>query len=159
MANKRIISIKDKPMVNFFSLKLRILFLFLLTSGCSGTRPESIGQFVPCPDKPNCVYSKSSLRFHEISPLIYQGSQQKAKEKLLKIIKPMPGILIAQDKSDFLHVEFTSKIFRFVDDVEFYFEEPGMIHFRSASRIGHSDFGVNRKRMEEIRGLFTKTHP
>ena len=55
---------------------------------------------------------------------------------------------------EFLHIEFTSKIFRFVDDVEFYFDEPGVIHFRSASRIGHSDMGVNRDRMEEIERLF-----
>jgi len=60
------------------------------------------------------------------------------------------------NKENFLHVEFTSKIFRFVDDVEFYFNAPGIIHFRSASRIGHSDMGVNRHRMEEIRHLFTK---
>jgi len=68
----------------------------------------------------------------------------------------MPRAEIATDKENFLHVEFTSKIFRFVDDVEFYFNEPGVIHFRSASRIGHSDMGVNRHRIEEIRHLFTK---
>ena len=55
---------------------------------------------------------------------------------------------------EFLHIEFTSKIFRFIDDVEFYFDEPRVIHFRSASRIGHSDMGVNRDRMEEIERLF-----
>ena len=57
---------------------------------------------------------------------------------------------------EFLHIEFTSKIFRFIDDVEFYFGEPGVIHFRSASRIGRSDMGVNRDRMEEIERLFIK---
>ena len=57
---------------------------------------------------------------------------------------------------EFLHIEFTSKIFRFIDDVEFYFDKPGVIHFRSASRIGHSDMGVNRDRMEEIERLFIK---
>ena len=91
-----------------------------------------------------------------IAPLIYQNSFLEAKEKLLKVIKSMPRAEIVTDKENFLHVEFTSKIFRFVDDVEFYFNEPGVIHFRSASRIGHSDMGVNRHRIEEIRHLFTK---
>ena len=91
-----------------------------------------------------------------IAPLIYQNSFLEAKEKLLKVIKSMPRTEIATNKVNFLHVEFTSNIFRFVDDVEFYFNEPGIIHFRSASRIGHSDMGVNRYRMEEIRHLFTK---
>ena len=91
-----------------------------------------------------------------IAPLIYQDSFLEAKEKLLKVIKSMPRAEVTIDKGSFLHVEFTSKIFRFVDDVEFYFNEPRVIHFRSASRIGHSDMGVNRHRIEEIRHLFTK---
>ena len=66
----------------------------------------------------------------------------------------MPRARVSMNTDEFLHIEFTSKIFRFVDDVEFYFDEPGVIHFRSASRIGHSDMGVNRDRMEEIEHLF-----
>ena len=73
------------------------------------------------------------------------------------IINSMPRTQISMDNENFIHVEFTSKIFQFVDDVEFYFESPGTIHFRSASRVGHSDMGVNRERMEEIRHLFKKT--
>ena len=75
-----------------------------------------------------------------VAPLIYEISFPEAKEKLLKVIESMPRAEVATDKEDFLHVEFTSKIFRFVDDVEFYFNEPGVIHFRSASRIGHVIF-------------------
>ena len=91
-----------------------------------------------------------------VAPLIYESSFPEAKEKLLKVIESMPRAEVATDKENFLHAEFASKIFRFVDDVEFYFNEPGVIHFRSASRIGHSDMGVNRHRIKEIRHLFTK---
>jgi len=133
-----------------------LLLLFILLTSCAGTKPDSIGQFSECPEKPNCIFSKSSTALHMIAPLIYQNSFLEAKEKLLKVIKSMPRTEIATNKVNFLHVEFTSNIFRFVDDVEFYFNEPGIIHFRSASRIGHSDMGVNRYRMEEIRHLFTK---
>jgi len=55
----------------------------------------------------------------------------------------------------YLHVEFRSTLFRFVDDVEFVIDEPqGLIHIRSASRVGYSDLGANRKRMEKIRLAF-----
>ena len=133
-----------------------LLLLFILFTSCAGTKPDSIGQFSECPEKPNCIFSKSSTALHMIAPLIYQNSFLEAKEKLLKVIKSMPRSEIVTNKESFLHVEFTSKIFRFVDDVEFYFNAPGIIHFRSASRIGHSDMGVNRHRIEEIRHLFTK---
>ena len=133
-----------------------IIFLSLLLANCLGVKPESIGQFVQCPDKPNCISSKSSISLHKVSPLTYQGALQEAKEKLLGIFESMPRTQISTDKEKFLHVEFTSKIFRFVDDVEFYFDEPGTIHFRSASRVGYSDMGVNRNRIEKIRRLFTE---
>ena len=68
----------------------------------------------------------------------------------------MPRARVSMNTGEFLHIEFTSKVFRFIDDVEFYFDEPGILHFRSASRIGHSDMGVNRDRMEEIERLFIK---
>jgi uncharacterized protein (DUF1499 family) len=62
--------------------------------------------------------------------------------------------IIAMD-DHYIHAEFTSAFFRFVDDVEFYFDsEAKIIHMRSASRIGYSDFGVNRKRLEKLRSLF-----
>ena len=130
------------------------IFVLILLANCSGTQPILIGQFPPCPDKPNCVSSKSSLSPYKIAPLTYKGNSKNAREKLLGIINSMPRTRISMDNDNFIHIEFTSKIFRFVDDVEFYFESPGTIHFRSASRVGHSDMGVNRNRMEEVRRLF-----
>ena len=144
---------KSLPLKNFMFL----IFICTLIVNCSGTRPAFIGQFSPCPDKPNCVSSKSSLSLHKIDLLIYEGSPQEARKRLLNVIKSMPRTQISRDKDNFIHAEFTSKIFRFVDDVEFYFEKLGTIHFRSASRLGYSDMGVNRKRMEEIRHLFNST--
>ena len=133
-----------------------IFFLFLLTFliGCSGTKPGSIGQFIDCPDKPNCISSKSMISAHMLSPLEYKGTKLEAKETLLKVLESMPRTRVSTNTENFLHIEFTSKIFRFVDDVEFYFDEPEMIHFRSASRVGQSDMGVNRDRMNEISRLF-----
>ena len=73
---------------------------------------------------------------------------------MLLTIKTFDSAMIKKELDQFIHVEFTSNIFRFIDDVEFYLTEPGVIHFRSASRIGHSDLGVNRRRMNRIRLAF-----
>lgn len=137
---------------NYISI---FVFLVLLTN-CSGTRPPLIGQFPPCPNTPNCVSSKSAVSFHKIDPITYQGTYQKARENLLNIIKTIPRTKISIDENKFLHVKFTSNIFRFIDDVEFYFNDTGIIHIRSASRVGYSDMGVNRNRVEKIRKLFAE---
>ena len=71
-------------------------------------------------------------------------------------IKKFSSAKIKKELNQFVHVEFTSNIFRFIDDVEFYFTDPGVIHFRSASRIGHSDLGVNRSRMKRIQMGFNE---
>ena len=138
-----------------FLLKVFVLLLMGIgLTACSGTTPSTIGQFAECPSKPNCVSSKSVISDHKISPLGYNGSTDNARDSLLRFIKSIPRTNIVTKKKNSIHVEFTSKIFRFVDDVEFYFEDQGIIHYRSASRLGHSDLGVNRERMENIRQLF-----
>ena len=64
----------------------------------------------------------------------------------------MPRTSIVEERADYLYAEFASRLLGFVDDVEFYFPpNERIIHVRSASRLGHSDFGVNRKRIEDIR--------
>lgn len=145
------------PILGSHSIRTIWLLLFLaLFVSCAGTKPDSIGRFAECPEKPNCISSKSSTPSQMASPLIYEGPSTEAKAKLINVIESMPRTQISVNKDNFLHIEFTSLIFRFVDDVEFYFNEPRIIHFRSASRVGHSDLGVNRNRIEEIRHLFTK---
>jgi uncharacterized protein (DUF1499 family) len=111
-------------------------------------------QLAPCPSSPNCVSTQAQDEQHAIAPLRYQRSKAEAKEALRTIVLSLPRTRLAEEDDTYLHVEFTSLLLRFVDDVEFLFdEETKTIHFRSASRIGHSDFGVNRRRMEEIRTL------
>ena len=113
------------------------------------------GTLSPCPNSPNCVSSQSSDPSHFIEPLTYHDSQTQARARLLKIIESMPRTQIVSNIDKYLHVEFTSLIFRFVDDVEFLFEEgKNLIHVRSASRVGYSDLGMNRKRIETIREQF-----
>ena len=126
----------------------------VLLFSCSGRVPLAIGEFRSCPDKPNCVSSKNSNVQNYLEPIYYKGSLNNAKVDLLLTIKTFDSAMIKKELDQFIHVEFTSNIFRFIDDVEFYLIEPGVIHFRSASRIGHSDLGVNRRLMNRIRLAF-----
>ena len=128
----------------------------LALSACSSTSGLSDRGLAPCPDKPNCVSSQSRDDAHAIAPLAYTGSREAALKRIVAIVSDLPRTRIITEAKDYLHVEFRSKWFRFVDDVEFWLPEdqPRVIQIRSASRLGYSDLGVNRKRMEQIRALF-----
>ena len=115
------------------------------------------GKLSPCPESPNCVSSQSSDPSHYVEPLSYPDTQENAKNRLLKIIQSMSRSQIISTTDNYIHVEYTSLIFRFVDDVEFLFDgEQKLIHIRSASRVGYSDLGANRNRVETIRQKFQK---
>lgn len=86
-----------------------------------------------------------------MEPIPYRGTLREARRRLVDIARAMPRTTVVAERENYLHIEFRSRLFRFVDDVEFYLEEePGLIQFRSASRLGYSDLGVNRRRMKEI---------
>lgn len=107
-----------------------------------------------CPSSPNCVSTHAQDAGHAIAPYRYRKSRAEAKEALKDIVRLLPRTKLVEEDADYLRYEFTSPIIRFVDDVEFIFDdEAKTVHFRSASRIGYGDFGVNRRRMEEIRSL------
>jgi len=131
-----------------------IISFSIIISSCAGKAPTTIGQFAVCPETPNCVSTKNINTKNYILPIYYKGSLDSAKRFLFLAIKPINSVSIKKDLERFIHIEVTSKIFGFIDDVEFYLNEPGIIHFRSASRLGYSDLGVNRERMETIRKTF-----
>ena len=145
-------------------MEMTILLLSAVVFGCSASRPAhqgmTDGKFQPCPDSPNCVSSQSPDKKHFIEPIHYEGTQQQAKERLMAVIQGMKRSKIVTVTDQYIHAEFTSAFFRFVDDVEFYFDDVSKtLHVRSASRIGRSDFGVNRKRIEELRSRFLHPDP
>lgn len=108
-----------------------------------------------CPGRPNCVSSQSHDTRHFIEPLEYGIPRVAARKKLLKILKAMPRTRIVSDKKNYIHAECRTRFLRFVDDLEFLFDDNhSIIHVRSASRLGYSDFGVNRKRVETLRQEF-----
>jgi len=142
---------------------LVVLINLILLTGCSGTMPNlgiNNSKLAPCPKTPNCVSSQAHDEEHYIEPIHYEVTQQEARDRLMQIIQSEKRTSILTDHSNYIRVEFTSALFRFVDDIEFYFpneeSEEKVIHVRSASRVGSSDFGVNRKRIERIRSKFQK---
>jgi len=115
------------------------------------------GKLAPCPTSPNCVSTQAEDADHRMNVIPFTGDGAIASNKLKQAIATLPRTAIVTETADYLHVECTSFLFRFVDDVEFWIDEPShVIHFRSASRVGHGDLGVNRKRMEAIRQAFEK---
>ncbi|MEA5509745.1 DUF1499 domain-containing protein [Crocosphaera sp. UHCC 0190] len=128
----------------------------------AGTIPDNLGsnngQLASCPNTPNCVSSQSKDAEHSIKPLSYQGDNSDAIAKLKTIINQQERSQIISETDDYLYAQFTSPWMGFVDDVEFYVNsQQGRIEVRSASRLGESDLGVNRQRIEQIRQAFKTT--
>ena len=120
--------------------------------GCIGNRPVDLGlkdgYLRPCPSSPNCVNSMvNDDEVHRIEP--FRGVSL---EELRELLQNEESVEIITDHENYLHAEFTSLIMRFVDDVEFFsIAEEQVIHVRSASRLGSSDLGANRRRVEGLR--------
>lgn len=133
----------------------------MIFAGISGQRPMDLGikdgRLAPCPQTPNCVSSQSQDSTHQIAPLTYREDSATAFAKLKQLIRGMERTAIVAEDEPYLHAEFTIPLLGFVDDVEFYLDEAaGVIHVRSASRLGESDLGVNRKRIETLRTRFNE---
>ena len=140
-----------------------VLLSFVFMMGCTATLPK-LGvisdQLTPCPSKPNCVSSQATDKENYIQPIDFTGTPQDAQVRLIKILNALERTNIIVVQENYIRVEFRSKLFQFIDDVEFYFPatntEHIIINFRSASRIGYSDLGANQKRMEQIRDIFNE---
>ncbi len=117
----------------------------------AGKRPDNLGvkagKLAPCPNSPNCVSSQSEDTEHAIAPLPYTAIAD-----IKKVVEAMERTTIIEETENYLYAEFKSKLMGFVDDVEFHKDDINqVVHVRSASRLGQSDLGVNRKRVEMIR--------
>ena len=117
------------------------------------TATGSSGVLRPCPNSPNCVSTLADPADaeHYLPPLAV-GSEPLVISSVAAVLDEWPRTNVAEQTDTYLRAEARSRVFGFVDDVEFYFDQKaGLLHFRSASRLGYSDLGVNRKRMEALR--------
>lgn len=137
------------------------LFLICCAGGSTpeardpGAGAEEAGRLKPCPSTPNCVSSRAEDPAKHMAPLPYRVDRATSRRLVIAIVSAMPRTTLVTQEDHYLHVEFRSRVFGFVDDVEFWFDdEAARIDFRSASRTGYSDLGVNRKRMNAISEAF-----
>lgn len=128
--------------------------LLIATMSCASQR-ELGEDDMNCPESPNCVSSLASDSAHFIAPFAFNDQPEAAMQRLKAALLSEKRVTIIKDQADYIHAEVRSLVFRFVDDVEFTLvPEQGVFQIRSSSRVGYSDFGVNRRRIERIRKLF-----
>lgn len=130
--------------------------LFILIACSTPPAGELIdGHLRPCPKRPNCATSDSDIS-SSVTSISFQGSPEKAWQQMQRLLQELGGE-IGEIRPMYLRATFTSRFFHFIDDVELRMEpQEDLIHIRSGARVGYSDFGVNRKRIEKIRQLFSK---
>jgi uncharacterized protein (DUF1499 family) len=138
---------------------LILLILAGILSACAGERPDNPGMrdnvLAACPASPNCVSSRAADEGHRIAPLAFTGEPDKAFARLKEVITSRSDATVTAEKPGYLQVELRTTFF--VDDAVFLLDrQAGVIQVRSASRLGYSDLGKNRSRMEEIRSQFTR---
>ena len=131
-------------------MKKSLLALLPFLSACAGEPPQDIGvrdgRLIACPGSPNCVSSYESSEEHAIAAL--DGNLNQVQQ----ILVAMDGANIVEQSNNYLYAEFTSSLMGFVDDVEFLYDATSnTTQVRSASRVGYSDMGANRSRVEAIR--------
>lgn len=136
-----------------------LVIVSLALMSATARRPSALGvtdgRLAHCPDTPNCVSTQTDRADCRMEPMPIVGDPANALSRLRTVLSAMPRTRIVTTDDNYLHAECTSALFRFVDDVEFFVDrEQRVIHFRSASRVGKSDLGVNRQRMQAIAQAF-----
>ena len=156
-----ITAIKLKSRKLFIIFGILIILTLSLGSCIHEEGSNGMQQFLDCPDSPNCVSSLEDPQDqqHYILPYKLGMSDDKAFTKIIEYLESHKNVkIINTENGIYIHAVFTSKLMRFKDDVEFRIHKDGnnssIVDIRSASRVGYSDLGVNRKRMEELRKYF-----
>lgn len=143
---------------------LALAAVFVLWSGCAAPRPDNLGlnggRLFDCPSSPNCISSQADPADaeHYAAPLSFEGDAAAAWERAKAAALSLSGARLFEEREGYAAFEYTSRVMRFVDDLELVLDAPArVIHLRSASRIGYSDLGANRKRIEALRAAYTAT--
>lgn len=134
-----------------------LYIVWLIVAPFMMPRPANLGiqgngQLAACPDSPNCVSSYAEDELHFIKPIECNGQAETVFKKLVDILENQPRVTIIKQNESYVHAECTTPIMRYTDDLECLADPANdVIHVRSASRLGYSDLGKNRQRIEELR--------
>jgi len=149
--------------MKFFALLLLALIalfigrLFFQNMSTPAHLGHQNGQLAAMPSKPNAVSSQTDISEKQVAPLPYKGDAQQTKQALLTALTAMGGNKVEVQESHYIYSIFTTDLLRFHDDVELLLDDKTQqVHFRSQSRSGHSDLGVNRQRYEQFKALYNQ---
>ncbi len=131
----------------------------LIGSAILAGSPATAASVADCPNSPNCVSSQASNPDRQVAPLKGGENASQSRKRLTAVLDSLPRVSWTAPSDQRIEAQFTSLIFRFTDDVVFEFEEDGTIQVRSASRIGYSDLGANRARVEMLRERLASPEP
>jgi len=139
-----------------FTIGTLLLLASIPLISCSGKTPSNLGvsdsSLAPCPASPNCLSSDAHDSAHQTLPFQIDGDPDEAWTVAREIVTELSRTRIVNETPEYLHAECRSSVFGFVDDLELHLRpSDGIIAVRSASRLGHSDFGVNQRRIETLR--------
>lgn len=141
------------------ALMLFVVALFATRSYLSRSALPTLdlvaGKLRPCPSSPNCVSSEGADADHAIAAIPYLRDRATSERAMLAALAALPRTEIQRRQGDYWHITQVSGLFRFIDDIELRFDDAAaLIQVRSSSRVGYSDMGVNRKRVEALRGVY-----
>lgn len=149
------------PVLILSSMLVGFMLVLLITRNFPPKKPASIGikegTLALCENKPNCVCSLDNRPNFMISPLNWAGSEALGISKVEELVHSFPRTRVISKSDNYLHAEFATLLFGYVDDVEFLVDVKAQkIHMRSASRLGYSDLGANRSRIEKLKSQFAQ---
>lgn len=134
---------------------LSVVLLFSMAGPVIASSLDETGRLEPCPETPNCVSTQAVRESQRMPPIPFNGDPSRAMELLVDVLEAQPRVAIESTGERSIVSVFTTRILRFKDDVVFFVDpDERAIHFRSASRVGRSDLGANRERMERLTRLF-----
>ncbi len=123
------------------------IFLFGCTS--APEKPGADAILPPCGALPNCVNSHSGEGGSAIAPMYATAEQW---QELKQWLATQDNWTITVEAADFVQSIVKTPLMRFRDDVQLLHNpQTGVIQVRSSSRLGISDMGTNRSRIERLR--------
>ena len=147
-----------RPQILIPALLALLVVAAIAVSLASRRRPQSglhDGRLRPCPSSPNCVSSQVESSSQLVEPFEFYGDPHEAFDRIVGLVSGMPRTTLLFLADGYAHFEVQTRLMRFCDDLELQLDaEQGKVHVRSASRVGHSDLGANRARVEDLRAQF-----
>lgn len=115
------------------------------------------GKLAPISKKPNNVSTQTDVDEKRVTPWPFKGSQEETMAAIKAAVNTYGGATVQTETADYLYVIFTTSLMKYHDDAEFWLDaENQVVHFRSASRAGYSDMGLNRKRFDALTELYNQ---